>query len=221
VSAANIPYPIGIAIFEGVFSSLEILVYMDPIYNILLAELMKKGTPTPADLASVEQHFMPQSNAKNSVLGVEGKIPQYLYFINDGWLRLFSTDDEGNEQTNFLATRGGFIASFSSLIHQTKAAESIGCITDVDLLKISHTDAKQLVEISTLFREFFLEVFEKSLLAAGNRANDLAQLTAEQRYLKLLSKEPQLIQQIPLQYIASYLGIQPQSLSRIRKQVIK
>jgi hypothetical protein len=64
-------------------------------------------------------------------------------------------------------------------------------------------------------------MLEKSISSATLRANDLALLNAEQRYHKMLDQQAHFIQNIPLQYIASYLGIKPQSLSRIRKQIIK
>jgi hypothetical protein len=88
-------------------------------------------------------------------------------------------------------------------------------------LRISQFDAKQLVEKSELFKNFFLVMFEKSISLASHRANDLALLNAEQRYQKMMDEQPHFIQNIPLQYIASFLGIKPQSLSRIRKLVIK
>jgi CRP-like cAMP-binding protein len=107
------------------------------------------------------------------------------------------------------------------LINQTKAPENVECISECELLKISHEDAKQLVEKSELFRNFFLQIFEKSISLASLRANDLAMLSGEQRYQKMMDEQAHFIQNIPLQYIASYLGVKPQSLSRIRKHAIK
>jgi hypothetical protein len=64
-------------------------------------------------------------------------------------------------------------------------------------------------------------IFEQSVATTQIRANDFATLTAELRYKKLIDNQPEIIQHVPIQYIASYLGIKPQSLSRIRKQIIK
>jgi len=66
-----------------------------------------------------------------------------------------------------------------------------------------------------------LIIFERAMADTTNRANDLATLTAELRYKKLLNDAPEIIQHVPIQYIASFLGIKSQSLSRIRKQLIK
>ncbi len=190
-------------------------------FEKLLAEISITGKPSLEDIDSIQKSFIPISATRNSVLEEQDKIPQYHYFINTGFMRLFYYDDNGEEQTTFLCSQTGYIASFSSLINQTKATENVECITDCELLKISYFDAKQLVEKSEIFKNFFLVMFEKSISLATLRANDLALLNAEQRYQKMIDQQAHFIQNIPLQYIASYLGIKPQSLSRIRKQVIK
>jgi ribosomal protein L10 len=78
-----------------------------------------------------------------------------------------------------------------------------------------------LIDKSENFKKLSLAIFEQSVATTQLRANDFATLTAELRYKKLVEQEPELIQNVPVQYIASYLGIKPQSLSRIRKQLIK
>ncbi len=190
-------------------------------FDKLLAEISKTGKPNFEDSEYIRQFFMPINSARNTILEEQDKIPEHLYFINSGFMRLFYYDQNGEEQTTFLCSQNGFIASFSSLINQTKATENVECITDCELLKISYSDAKLLVDRSEIFKNFFLVMFEKSISSAALRANDLASLKAEQRYQKMMDQQAHFIQNIPLQYIASYLGIKPQSLSRIRKQAIK
>jgi CRP/FNR family transcriptional regulator, anaerobic regulatory protein len=190
-------------------------------YDKLFIEISKTGKPLGEDISDMNTFFKYLSVSQNTILEEQDKIPQYLYFINSGFMRLFYYDENGEEQTTFLCSQTGFIASFSSLINQTKTIENVECITDCELLKISYVDAKKLVEKSEIFKDFFLVMFEKSISLATLRANDLALLNAEQRYQKMIDQQPHFIQNIPLQYIASYLGIKPQSLSRIRKQIIK
>jgi hypothetical protein len=78
-----------------------------------------------------------------------------------------------------------------------------------------------LIDKNENFKKLSLVIFEQSVAATQIRANDFATLTAELRYKKLIDYQPEIIQHVPIQYIASYLGIKPQSLSRIRKQIIK
>lgn len=190
-------------------------------YDKLVVEISKTEKPSIEDIDYIQKSFIPISATRNSILEEQDKIPQYLYFINSGFMRLFHYDKNGEEQTTFLCSQTGFITSFSSFINQTNATENVECVTDCELLRISQFDAKQLVEKSEIFKNFFLVMFERSISLAVLRANDLALLNAEQRYQKMINEQPQFIQNIPLQYIASFLGIKPQSLSRIRKLVIK
>jgi CRP-like cAMP-binding protein len=190
-------------------------------YNPLLVEISKTGNPTIEDIEHIQQSFIPISTSRNSVLEEQDKIPQYLYFINSGFMRLFYYDENEEEQTTFLCSQSGFITSFSSFVNQIKATENVECITECELLRISYIDAKQLVDKSEFFKNLFLSIFEKSISLSTVRANDLALLTGEQRYQKMIDHQAHFIQNIPLQYIASYLGIKPQSLSRIRKHIIK
>jgi CRP/FNR family transcriptional regulator, anaerobic regulatory protein len=194
---------------------------MNNNYDKLLVEISKTGNPSIEDIDHIERNFILTSASRNAVLEEQDKVPKNLYFINSGFMRLFCYDDNEEEQTTYLCSQSGFITSFSSFINQTKAPENVECITECALLKISHIDAKQLVEKSEVFKNFFLSTFEKSISSAAVRANDLALLTGEQRYQKMVDNQAHFIQNIPLQYIASYLGIKPQSLSRIRKQIIK
>jgi CRP-like cAMP-binding protein len=107
-----------------------------------------------------------------------------------------------------------------SFINNRKARENIGSINDSELLKISREQLTALIQESERFKVFSLIIFEQAIIATENRANDLATLTATDRYKKLMQEQPEILQQVPVQYIASFLGIKPESLSRIRKQII-
>ncbi len=194
---------------------------MEENHKKLFDEINKINKIQIDDFNYVKPFFQSLSVTQNTILEEQNRTPKFLYFINKGFMRLFYYNDSGEEQTTFLCSSNSFIASFSSLINQTKASENVECITDCELLRISYSDAKILVEESQIFKTFFLVIFEKSISLANLRANDLANLNAEKRYNKMIENEPQLIQNVPLQHIASYLGIKPQSLSRIRKQKIK
>ncbi len=166
------------------------------------------------------QFFERYNINRNTIVEDQDKIPQFLYFINEGFMRLFYYDENGNEVTTYLCSSNGFTASFLNLIHQKPAIENVECITDCELLRISRKNLITLIEKSDNFKKFSLVIFEKVMALSQIRANDLATLSAELRYKKMITEQPHLIQNIPIQYIASFLGIKPQSLSRIRRQII-
>jgi CRP/FNR family transcriptional regulator, anaerobic regulatory protein len=180
--------------------------------NVNLSEDLKQ---------TVEQYFTPLQVSKNTIIEEEGKVPQHLYFVNEGYLRSFYYDNDGDEVTTYLATPNYYMASFLSLSQQKVSNENIETITDCSLLKISREDFLKIIEKYPDFREYSLQIFERAFSQMNQRANDLATLTAEQRYTQLLNNQGNILQNVPIQYIASFLGIKPQSLSRIRKQMIK
>ncbi len=193
----------------------------DNNYDTLLSSISKIGILEMDEIHNIKTYFQPITVSRNTILEEQDKIPNCLYFVVSGFMRLFYYDDNGEEQTTFLCAENGFIASFSALINQTKANENVECVTDCTVLKVSYADTKTLIEKSERFKTFSVTMFEKAMHSNLLRANDLANLNAEQRYQKMIEQQPHFVQNIPLQYIASYLGIKPQSLSRIRKQIIK
>jgi CRP-like cAMP-binding protein len=94
-------------------------------------------------------------------------------------------------------------------------------IIECELLQITKNDLDKLTEQSTALKDFSISVFQQSIAYNENRSKELATLTAEQRYEKLIKNYPNILRNVPLQYIASFLGMNPKSLSRIRKQIIK
>ncbi|WP_188763879.1 Crp/Fnr family transcriptional regulator [Emticicia aquatilis] len=167
------------------------------------------------------EYFEPVIIPKNKIIEEEGRIPQYLYFVVSGYMRLFYYNDNGDEITTHINCPPGFITSYSSFINQTKAAENVECITECELLRISKNNLDLITSRSEAFKDFSIWVFQQSIAYNENRSKELATLTAEQRYQKLIDSYPHIIHNVPLQYIASFLGMNPKSLSRIRKQMIK
>jgi CRP/FNR family transcriptional regulator, anaerobic regulatory protein len=186
----------------------------------LFQEISKKIILTIDDKALCKNYFEEVNFNRNTILDEQDKVPQFLYFIVSGFMRLFYYDENGDEVTTYLTSPNGFIASFLSLIHQKPATENVECITDCQLLRISRANLISLIDKSENFKKFSLVIFEQVIALSQIRANDLATLTAELRYKKMIQEQPQLLQNVPVQYIASFLGIKPQSLSRIRRQII-
>jgi CRP/FNR family transcriptional regulator, anaerobic regulatory protein len=186
----------------------------------LIDQISRHAQLSAADVALCEGYFQPCDGPKGKVLEAEGIVPTHLYFVASGVARLYYSDAEGDEVSTHLAQPGGFIASFLSFIHASPARENVACVSDCQLLRIARPDLQSLIAASEPFKQFSLLIFEQAMAVTAQRANDLATLNAEQRYKKLLVEQPLLLQQVPVQIIASYLGIQPESLSRIRRQLL-
>ncbi|KFF15815.1 Crp/Fnr family transcriptional regulator [Flavobacterium hydatis] len=172
-----------------------------------------------SDEILVESFFESISCSKGEILEKENKVAQYLYFINSGFIRVFYNQN-GDQVTTHINCPSGFITSFNSFVTGITALDNIECITACEVLRITKKDFDILCHKSQNWADFARIIYEKSLVYNEQRTNDIIALSAEQRYLKILKDYPAMIQNVPLQYIASFIGIKPESLSRIRKQII-
>lgn len=175
---------------------------------------------TQEETEAVRKYFEPVAFSKNIIIEETGRVPQYLYYIVSGYLRLFYTDENGNEVTTHINCPPGFFTSYSDFINATISENNVECITDAELLRISKENLDDLISKSQAMKDFSISVFQQSIAYNEKRSRELSVLNAEQRYLKLMNDYPGIIQNVPIQYIASFLGMKPESLSRIRRKII-
>ena len=191
----------------------------------MLQRLINTITPitklSERDKELIRDYFEPVLLPKNRIVEEEGYIPKYLYFVVSGYMRLFGYDEKGEEITAHINCPPGFITSYTHFINQTRATENVECITACELLRISKKNLDLLIQQSPALKDFSIHVFQQSLTYNENRAKELASLSAESRYKKLIDDYPDILHNVPLQYIASFLGMNAKSLSRIRRNLNK
>ncbi|MET0464705.1 MAG: hypothetical protein ABW007_16190 [Chitinophagaceae bacterium] len=192
---------------------------MDHYYETLFGYISRTISIPESDRASCRETFKPLFVSRDTLLEVPGKIPQYHNFIVSGFMRKFYVNDKGEEVTVELNDGPRFFTSYWHFANQTVSNEFLQCITDCELLRISRADAEQTAKTSLTQKDYTIRLFQQILEEDKRRIDDLATLTAEQRYVKLMSNAPGIIQNVPLKYIASYLGIKAESLSRIRREI--
>jgi CRP-like cAMP-binding protein len=191
------------------------------MHEHLLNIIKQKISIPDKDIELCLEYFEPVIFPKNRIIEHESKIPKYLYFVVSGYMRLFHYNDNGDEITSHINCPPGFITSYFNFINQTKATENLECITECELLRITKKNLDLITSESDAIKDFSILVFQQSISYNENRSKELATLTAEQRYQKLIDNYPHIIHNVPLQYIASFLGMNSKSLSRIRRQMIK
>lgn len=190
------------------------------MHEKLLQYICSSHDFTQEDIEAVKLYFEPVAFPKNTVIEEAGKVPTYLYYIISGYLRLFYTDENGNEVTTHINCPPGFFTSYSDFNDKSVSENNVECITACELLRITKDDLDQLIGKSQAMKDFSISVFQQSIAYNESRSRELSALNAEQRYLKLLKDYPEIIQHVPIQYIASFLGMKPESLSRIRRKII-
>ena len=145
-----------------------------------------------------------------------GKTCREMAFIESGYLRMYDIVD-GKEITFWISNEGSFITSVSSFIFQTENYWNIQSLSGCTLLVINRESHFQLCDRYPKWLEFDNLILAHSFAMLEQNMFAQLHMTAQQRFDGLMKREPSLFNQVPLQYIASMLGITPESLSRLRK----
>jgi CRP-like cAMP-binding protein len=172
-----------------------------------------------AEAKTIAGAFSRKSFTKGDYLLEAGQTSRHLGFVANGHFMFFVLAD-GEERTTYVVGENQFVASLWSFLKETPAREYIRCIGDGDVWMISKTDLQRLQKEVPSFQEFYIQVLENEICCIEDSRYNLITLNAEQRYLKLMQDEPHLLQHIPLQYLASILGVTPRHLSRIRAKIV-
>jgi CRP-like cAMP-binding protein len=156
---------------------------------------------------------------KNDYLVKEGEICQYFCYIESGILQHSILVLE-EEKTSYLALRNTVTSSLNSFLFNKPSRKSVKAIFDCKLWVINIHVFRDLIENNPAFNQFYYNLIEKQICLIDDYRIDLLTLTPEERYKKLLATEPKLLQEVPLHYLASFLGISSRHMSRIRKNVL-
>jgi CRP-like cAMP-binding protein len=172
-----------------------------------------------ADWQIIQQAFERKEFAKNEIILAEGDVCKYFYFLEEGLIRFFILKD-GNDITKFFTTAQYCFTSKNSFRTRIPSQENIQALECTIVRQSTLNQVNELLELKSwniFTRKFIHEVqsYTEDLMF------EIKTETAEQRYEKLLEKYPYLIHKIPLKHLSSFLGIAPQSLSRIRKKSLK
>lgn len=148
-----------------------------------------------------------------------GDICKYESYVLEGCLRSFYVDDDGDEHTLHFALDDWWITDLESFLHQTPALVNIEALTPVTVLQLDKPSLDRLYAEVPAFERFFRILHQNAYLAQNRRILNNISMTGEARYIDLLQRYPKLVQNVPLKYIASYLGITPVFLSQIRARL--
>lgn len=148
-----------------------------------------------------------------------GQVTTHSAYLNNGSARVYTSDERGGEHILFFAFEHWWIGDLESYHTQKPGKLNIQAVEDCELLCIAKKDLDRLEENMPKLRAWHQAKQTKSHFATLNRLAEVKSLTPEERYLQLIQKHPHIFQRVPLQYIASYLDIEPPSLSRLRKRL--
>lgn len=184
----------------------------------LLKYIQSRVPLTQIEIDFIERHFISEEVPAQTNLLKAGKVEHYLYFLSAGIVKGYQNID-GKLVVQHLIAEQNFFTSLDSFMSGEPSVDYYETITNCHLLKISKPYF-ELLQTNTKFGSDFVKtVTNEHLSCKIKRVKDFQVLTAKQRYLKFIDQYPQLALNVSINDIASFLGIEPQSLSRIRKQI--
>lgn len=172
---------------------------------------------TQADVQRISAFFKPVQLAKGEHFLKTGRYADRLGFVQSGLIREYITTADG-DITKWISTKGYFVVDLSSFVFGQPARWNIEALTDCELYVVSQEDYRKIKDVVSGWAELEKLFIAKCFTVLEDRVIMHLSMTAEQRYRQLFNYNPALFNTVPLQYLASMLGMTPETFSRIRKK---
>ncbi|NNJ56583.1 MAG: Crp/Fnr family transcriptional regulator [Bacteroidia bacterium] len=169
---------------------------------------------------TLSEKFISTKMIKGDFFVREDKQCNQLSFIKSGNLRIFKITDQGKEITQWISTDGDLVTELNSFIFDQPSRWNIQALSDVELHSLSKTEYHDLPQLVPIWPELEKRFLAKCFITLEDRVYSFLSMTAEERYNHLFTYKKELFNQIPLNYIASMIGMTPETLSRIRAKSI-
>jgi CRP-like cAMP-binding protein len=189
------------------------------MFHQLHKTLVSKISVSDAEFEIVKTFFKPKKLRKKQFLLQEGDICYRLAFVEKGSLYSYSTDGKGIQHVIQFAFDGWWIADLYSYLTGEKSLYSIEALENCELLILDQEDEKELIRQFPRYEVYTKILYQNAYVALQRRLEATLGLSAEEKYSQLMDNYPSLSERVPQHLLASYLGITPETLSRIRKQI--
>lgn len=189
------------------------------MYDVYFEHLTRKVPLTPDERVLIQRFLSVKKIRKRQYLLQEGDVCKVIAFVEKGALRSYTVDSEGREHIVQFALEGWFIADLYSFLTGEVSSYMIEAIDDSELVLINQSAYKELLQQSVCYQTYMLELITGAYIALQKRLTSTVSLSPEERYQDLISLYPDIVQRVPQHMIASYMGLTPETLSRIRRRL--
>jgi CRP-like cAMP-binding protein len=184
----------------------------------ILKHIQSSISLTQTDIDLLQKYLIIENAPAQTSLLKAGKIEQYIYFIDSGIVKGYQNID-GKIVVQHLVAENDFFTSLDSFMTETPSLDYYETVTDCRLIKISKSNFDILQNETKFWGLFVKGVTNDHLNCKLERVKDFQILSAKERYLKIIKQKPKLVLNVSVDNIASFIGLQPQSISRIRKEI--
>lgn len=190
------------------------------MFTVLEKEIKKHVTVSPEDFEKVKRHFVPKKVRKKQFLLEPGEIASQLAFVEKGALYSYSISEKGSVNVVQFAFEAWWMADLYSFFTQEPSKLMIEALEDSELLVLRADNFQPLLHDAPALESYFRILYQNAYVALQRRIEATIGLSAEERYKHFADEEKHILQRVPQHLIASFLGVTPETLSRIRRQIL-
>lgn len=191
------------------------------MFEQLIKSIQEKVPATDDELQLCKHYFTPKKLRKKQFLLQEGDVCNRMAFVEKGALYSYSTDAKGTQRVIQFAFEGWWISDLYSFFTKEPSSLSIEALEDCELLLLDHEQHESLLKNVRQYETYTRIVLQNAYVALQRRIEGTIGLPAEEKYSRLLGQYSTILNRVPQHLVASYLGVSPETLSRIRKQMTR
>jgi CRP-like cAMP-binding protein len=189
------------------------------MYELFFENFHQKTALTPEEELQIKDYLMPKKLRKKQYLLQEGDVCKNIAFIEKGALKAYSVDDTGNEHIIQFGLEGWIISDLYSFLTGEPATYNIDAIEDAELVLISKSAHEELLLKMPKYETFTRLNITGAYLAMQRRLTSIISSPLEERYANFTALYPDIVQRVPQHMIAAYMGLTPETLSRLRRRI--
>lgn len=189
------------------------------MYEVYFQKFNEKVPLTPEEMDVVRQYLTPKKLRNKQYLLQEGDICKNICMVEKGALKAYLVDESGNEHITAFALEGWTIADLTSFFKQEPATLNIDALEDCELVLISKSAHEELLQKMPRYETYVRILVTDAYMALQQRVTSMLHLSVEERYLKFTEMCSSIFQRVPQHMIASYMGLTPETLSRVRSRI--